>query len=304
MHLPTTLLLLCQSHLTHATPPKRGLVYIGSKTSPTDDKTWASKNTDLTWYYNFGSNPTPSLSNTKYEYVPMLWGAPTTSPSSGTFYNTVKGLKDGGMNITHVLGFNEPDGATSTGGSAISASDAAKIWISEMQPLRSLGVKLGAPATVGSGAGILWLQAFFKACGGNCDVDFFPIHWYGGFGGLAGYVGSMRATFGNGSGNVKWWVTEFAYPQGSVGDAGAFLNESLKWLDGQADVERYSYFGTYRTSVSNWVGPGAAMLDGEGRLTDIGGLYLGTRDVGTGGAMGMKSLSWGLLVLVVLPLLV
>ena len=39
-------------------------------------------------------------------------------------------------------------------------------------------------------------------------------------------------------------------------------------------VTRYSYFGAFRSSVSN-VGPNAAMLTEKGKLTDIGSWYLG-----------------------------
>jgi hypothetical protein len=158
----------------------------------------------------------------------MLWGTPS---SSGGFYNSVKAMKDGGQNITHVLGFNEPDGAKSTGGSAISSSDAASIWKKEMEPVKKLGIQLGAPATVGSGDGIKWLQDFSKSCSG-CHIDFYPIHWYGSFEGLASYIGQMREAFGN----KTMWITEFAYPQGSTTDAEAFLNQSLSFLDQQTYV--------------------------------------------------------------------
>ena len=39
-------------------------------------------------------------------------------------------------------------------------------------------------------------------------------------------------------------------------------------------MERYSYFGSFRSDVSN-VGPNAAMLTQDGKLTDIGSWYLG-----------------------------
>ena len=39
-------------------------------------------------------------------------------------------------------------------------------------------------------------------------------------------------------------------------------------------VDRYSYFGSFRSDVSN-VGPNAAMLTQDGKLTDIGSWYLG-----------------------------
>lgn len=40
------------------------------------------------------------------------------------------------------------------------------------------------------------------------------------------------------------------------------------------NVTRYAYFGAFRSDVSN-VGPNAAMLTQDGKLTDIGSWYLG-----------------------------
>ena len=51
-------------------------------------------------------------------------------------------------------------------------------------------------------------------------------------------------------------------------------------------ITHYSYFGSFRSSVSN-VGPNAAMLTQKGELTDIGAWYLGrsaTGNVPKGGA--------------------
>ena len=39
-------------------------------------------------------------------------------------------------------------------------------------------------------------------------------------------------------------------------------------------ITHYSYFGSFRSDVSN-VGPNAAMLTQQGKLTDIGSWYLG-----------------------------
>ena len=44
-------------------------------------------------------------------------------------------------------------------------------------------------------------------------------------------------------------------------------------------VERYFYFGSFRSSVSN-VGPNATMLTERGKLTDIGAVYLGLETQG------------------------
>lgn len=44
-------------------------------------------------------------------------------------------------------------------------------------------------------------------------------------------------------------------------------------------VEKYAYFGAFRSDVSN-VGPDAAMLTQDGELTDIGAWYLGQEETG------------------------
>lgn len=40
------------------------------------------------------------------------------------------------------------------------------------------------------------------------------------------------------------------------------------------NLTHYSYFGAFRSDVSN-VGPNAAMLNQDGKLTDIGSWYMG-----------------------------
>ena len=66
----------------------------------------------------------------------------------------------------------------------------------------------------------------------------------------------------------------------------------------QSYLTHYSYFGSFRSSVSN-VGPNAAMLDGKGRLTNIGSWYLGNVPVGTSASAASSisvSTGWTLLV--------
>jgi hypothetical protein len=204
--------------------PKRGLIYIGNPKHLNDDSIWTRSGSDLTWYYNYGISPTPDLSGSSLEYVPQLWGSPS---APGAFYNAVKSLKDQGANISYVLGFNEPDGPTKTGGSNISPSQAAAWWISEIEPLKNLGIQLGAPATQGNSAGITWLTNFLNSCKGGCTFNFLPIHYYGAFEGFASYVGQSYSTFGN----KTIWVTEFALPNASLNDTQAFYNQSTRFLD-------------------------------------------------------------------------
>ena len=208
------------------TSSKRGLVYVASSTSDKDDSIWDASNSDLTWYYNYGPSPTSEYDNTGLQFVPMLWGAPS-STTDMTFYNTVKGLIDGGMKIPYVLAFNEPDGCTS-GGSCVDATLAAQTWIREIEPLKALNVSLGAPAVTGSPSGFTWLQQFYTACAGNCSSSFIPVHWYGNFEGLASHMGQVNATYPN----MTMWVTEYAYPDGSLADSQSFYNQSANYFDG------------------------------------------------------------------------
>jgi Glycosyl hydrolase catalytic core len=73
---------------------------------------------------------------------------------------------------------------------------------------------------------------------------------------------------------VPIWVTEYALNNSTLKDSQAFFNASLTFLDSQPIVERYSYFGSFRSKTSN-IGPNVAMLDANGQLTDVGSWYLG-----------------------------
>ncbi|KAL8694282.1 MAG: hypothetical protein Q9218_001050 [Villophora microphyllina] len=244
---------------------KRGLVYVPNEKHPHDDSIWVSATSDLTWYYNYDSKPSPAFDNsTKLQFVPMLWG------SSTTFLDDVTSQIKSGANISYVLTFNEPDGGGSTGGSAIPADTAAETWQREVEPLKKLGVKLGAPAVTGAPSGFTWLQNFFTACNGNCSVDFIPVHWYGNFEGLASHVGQVRGTYKN----MTMWITEYADNNVNLKESQNFYNQSSQFFDRIDYITHYSYFGSFRSSVSN-VGPNAAMLTEKGDLTDLGSWYLG-----------------------------
>ncbi|KAI9774505.1 MAG: hypothetical protein M1839_001693 [Geoglossum umbratile] len=260
------------------TSPKRGLIYIPSSKHPADDKVWLTPPSDLTWYYNYQSTPSPAFVDSRLQFVPQLWGAPSGS-SDTAFLDSVTAQIKSGANISYVLGFNEPD-ASSGGGSGISPDLAAKTWTREIAPLRKLGVKLGAPAVTGAPSGLQWLKDFFAAC--SCEADFIPLHWYGTFEGLASRVGEVRATWPG----KDIWVTEFALAGAGLTETEGFFNTSLEWFDRLDYVTHYSYFGSFRSDVSN-VGPNAAMLTQDGKLTDIGSWYLG------GGATGNKPKSNG-----------
>ncbi|KAI9890188.1 MAG: hypothetical protein M1814_004350 [Vezdaea aestivalis] len=261
---------LAQSAAGQSTSSKRGLVYVPSPKFPGDDKIWVSSPSDLSWYYNYRSEPSQAFADyPKLQFVPMLWGT-SSSPSTDTsFLDSVTKQIKNGANITYVLGFNEPDGTGGTGGSNMPADTAATIWKKQMEPLRELGVKLGAPAVTGSPNGFIWLKNFFNACT-NCTVDFFPVHWYGNFEGLASHLGQVMGTYPN----KTIWITEYALANAPLSDSQYFYKTSAEYFDRIENITHYSYFGSFRSDVSN-VGPNAAMLNQKGALTDIGAAYLG-----------------------------
>lgn len=220
------LLTLLASTSAQTPSSKRGLVYVPNDKHRGDDQFWDSSTSDLTWYYNYGADPSPAFTNnTDFEFVPMLWGAPP-STSDTTFIDTVTKLIKGGTNISYVLSFNEPDGGDN-GGSGVDPGLAAKTWMREIEPLKKMGVKLGAPAVTGSPNGFVWLQKFFTECAGNCSADFIPVHWYGNFEGLASHVGQVNGTYKN----MTMWITEYADANDDLKNSQSFYNQSSEFFD-------------------------------------------------------------------------
>ncbi|KAK8211722.1 glycosyl hydrolase catalytic core-domain-containing protein [Phyllosticta paracitricarpa] len=251
---------------------KRGLVYVPNSKHPDDGEIFVESGSDLTWYYNYGYAETDLYDNVStLNFVPMLWGASDDDSTSTVFLDAVEKLLDNGRNITHVLAFNEPDGGHSTGGSNVPADLAASTWKRQIEPLRKKGVKVGAPAVTSAPTGFTWLQNFFTECAGECHPDFIPVHYYGNFEGLASHLGQVMATYPNMS---EVWVTEFALAEEDLKTTQTFFNQSIEYLDRLTNITRYSYFGSFRSDVSN-VGPNVAMLNQQGKLTDIGSWYLG-----------------------------
>ncbi|KAH3920111.1 hypothetical protein HBI56_035030 [Parastagonospora nodorum] len=268
--LSATATLLPLTALAQSSSPKRGLCHVKENGNTADDKIWTSGPSNPTWYYNYGKDPSAAYSSDKsLQFVPMLWGA--SSSDSGTpFYDSVKRQIDSGANISYVLAFNEPDGTHTTGGSNLEVNLAAARWKAEIEPLKQLGVKLGAPAVTGAQSGWNWLDNWFKACDGGCNPDFIPVHWYGNFEGMMSHVGQVTNKWPN----LTVWVTEYGYPNKGLEETQMFFNMSAQAFDRWPNVTHYSYFGAFRSSVSN-VGANAAMLTQNGELTDIGSWYIG-----------------------------
>jgi len=169
--------------------------------------------------------------------VPMLWG---------TGSNFVPSWNDNANNAIasgsgHLLGFNEPDFPSQAN---LPADTAASAHIQYMNPFSSKA-RIGAPAITNSnipGQSIDWLKAFLSACGGQCDLDFFPCHWYGppDPSNLLDFVQSVYTVV-----QKPVWITEWQPISGSDDDINKFVTSVMQSLDSDPTysyVERYSYF--------------------------------------------------------------
>lgn len=220
------------------TSSKRGLIFIPTSDFPEDNDVWIQKGSDLTWYYNYKGYPsTEYVNKTSLEFIPMLWGAPS-SFSDTTFLANVTAQYAEGNNITYAMGFNEPDNTADTGGSNIDPSDAAKYWKKQMEPLRKLGISLGAPAVTGGSSGFDWLSNFTDACDGGCTFDFIPIHWYGSFDGLVSHITDVLDIYPN----KTIWVTEFALDNSNLNTTEEFFQTAVSYLDDNEYVDLF-YLG-------------------------------------------------------------
>jgi hypothetical protein len=73
---------------------------------------------------------------------------------------------------------------------------------------------------------------------------------------------------------AKLWITEYGYDHVALEPTQDFFNRTAQFFDSTDYIERYSWFGAFRSNASN-VGPNGAMLDEDGKLTSIGSWYLG-----------------------------
>lgn len=191
----------------------------------------------ITWAYNWAAGPGGSILP-GVEFVPMLWGQNSVSAWSGA---AAQAIANGAK---HALSFNEPD---HTEQANMDPSTAAKSHIANMNPLAGQ-VAIGSPAvTNGAGTsplmGIDWLSAWFKACGGQCKVDFVAFHWYDSASNFAYFKKHVQDVIdlaaANGVGKV--WLTEFG-ATGSDSDVASFIQQATSFLDSTPAVDGYAYF--------------------------------------------------------------
>ncbi|KAI8623624.1 glycoside hydrolase family 128 protein [Xylariaceae sp. FL1651] len=271
------------SSVAATTSPKRGLIHIPNSNWPQDNSIWFGPGSDLTWYYNYGQEPSTqytSIPQSQIEFVPQKWGQ-SSNPLDTSFSTYVTQLIANGRAIKNVLAYNEPNYPYDWGGAQLDPSTAAIGWIADFIPLQLRGVRIGLPAVNGDSGGLQWLDQFLGNCTqklqrSSCPYDFLPIHYYNDFSGLQSLLNQVNSMFSP----SHIWLTEFADPNVDLATTQEFYKQAIPYLDGLSNVERYSWFGAFRSNVSN-VGANPTFLNNAGKLTDIGSWYLG------GGATGV-----------------
>jgi len=189
-----------------------------------------------------------------------------------------------GTPIKHFLGFNEPE---HPGQANMKVEDAVRLWREMILPAKKkFGFRLGSPGMTSDVSKCRpWLDSFFQQLGGDDEIDFLVVHWYGPkFQDFRAYVEDMHNAY-----KLPVWVNEFACSKMGAGQASAdeveaFIKEAVEWLDQCEWVERYAYFGNAQgRDVGEWVGKssnftepaeGSSSARTDGRtLSRIGNLY-------------------------------
>ncbi|KAI3390324.1 hypothetical protein diail_10120, partial [Diaporthe ilicicola] len=223
----------------------------------------AVKDNALTWLFNWEMWK-PQGFPSGLTYVPQV----RTAAEAGKIDQFLGSLGK----VSHFIGFNEPD---HPGQANMSVAQAVQLWKQHVLPAKKkYGFKLGSPAMTNSPAGKKWLQDFLKQLGGDAQVDFIVVHWYGlDVNNLKQFIEDMHKTF-----NKPIWLNEFACTTfggkvPSQQDVEKFEHEALKYLDGQAFVEKYAWFGAATHDGSMGGVATVNKLANNGNLTSVGKIY-------------------------------
>ncbi|KAI0542156.1 glycosyl hydrolase catalytic core-domain-containing protein [Xylaria digitata] len=211
---------------------KRGLAYNDANLV----KEFLALGGEASWAYNWGSTTGDLPSGVTY--YPMLW-SPASDHSNGWDGFATAAISNG---ADALLSFNEPDIASQAN---MSPQDAAASHIQWMNPYAGKA-RISSPAISSSenaNQGVDWLNQFFSACNGKCQVDFCAAHWYGPGGDAgAGLFLSHLKDVKEACNGKPVWVTEFAAESDSID---AFMRNITTTLETDPDydfVEKYSYF--------------------------------------------------------------
>lgn len=233
--------LLCLLVLLHGTEPCEDALAGTLKRGFAGGDTTYALATNAGWFYNWGLNrPGGDYDAT---FVPMFWGG-----VSQAGIDQVLGYGD----VTHVLGFNEPERADQAN---LTVAQAISRWQTLEAGFAGTGTKLVSPAVSDNGDGQQWLSSFMSQADNlGLQVDAVAFHWYGvsnpnnpvgAANSLLSRVDSYHNTY-----NKPVWLTEFAihdwgnnYTDEEIREANrVFLQTVIPGLESRSYVDGYSFY--------------------------------------------------------------
>jgi hypothetical protein len=223
---------------------------------------------NVSWYYDWGTEPLSQSAYSDLEYVPMIWG----TSNEGSISSIAK------KNYKYLLAYNEPDMTSNVGGSNINVNTAISHWSKFLGNSYYLGAP--APALSPSWDSGTWFRTFMSGID-TSTVDFIPLHcYYEQYGGAAGAKTFLEEVV-----DKTWemyhkpiWITEFAVSGWGYSNTSArqsveeFLKTAIDGLNERDYVVRYSWFSFDTTDTSN--GASALWTNLTGKLTDLGNTYV------------------------------
>lgn len=203
---------------------------------------------DTQWRYNWHNNAQSTLD---IEYVPIRQ----------TRWWPSFDVTNAKRNVTHLLGFNEPD-------NAVEADMTVAQAIAQWPNLMRSGLRLGSPAT--TDGGLNWLYQFIdEADARDYRVDYVVVHFYRGGQSLQQFQTYLRQVhertgrpiwlkeFNNGA---NWTCCLPTYEQNAQ-----VIGQWIQWMENTPWIERYSIY--------RWVQAQRDMFYADGSYTPAGIVY-------------------------------
>ncbi|KAK2600108.1 hypothetical protein QQS21_005194 [Conoideocrella luteorostrata] len=185
------------------------------------------------WAYNWGQ--TPGALDSKYSFVPMLWGAKGFDTWAAS---ADKAISNGAKAL---FSFNEPD---NKGQANMQPSDAATLHVKHMNSYSGKAL-IGAPSVSNSnlqGEGLEWLQSWVQECEGKgCKYDFCNVHWYSPVSAIDTLFDHIEKAHKI-CGGKPVWLTEFAPVEANDAQTADFLSKAIPRLESLDYLHAYSYF--------------------------------------------------------------
>ncbi len=232
---------------------KKGWCQTGNRNggSPMDN----ALKTNSTWLYTWSAD---GSSSKDVEYVPIH--AKRWWPS----YSTINAIN----NVTHLMGYNEPDHSEQQDGTMIPVSEAIADWPNMFKS----GLRIGSPATTDFN----WLYSFMDECKKrDYRVDYVVVHAYWASKTPTQWYNDLKAVYDK-TGRPIWikewnnganWTTE-SWPSSWSEQMTKQYNDIkgiLQVLDTAHFVERYSIY--------NWVEAKRSVINDDNAFTPMGIYY-------------------------------